>query len=62
MKKTYYLLMPLLILIALTRVNSQNVHGSASVNLGYSASEGWQLISSGVEENLLSVHFANYTQ
>jgi photosystem II stability/assembly factor-like uncharacterized protein len=61
MKKTYYLLMPFLLLMALTRVNSQNVPGSVSGNQGFSTPEGWQLIASGVEENLLSVHFANYT-
>jgi len=61
MKKTYFFLMPFFLLLALTHVNSQNVPGSASGNLDLSASEGWQLISSGVEENLLSVHFANYT-
>jgi photosystem II stability/assembly factor-like uncharacterized protein len=61
MKKTYFLLMPCLFLMALTRVIPQNVTKGGSGNLKSSPSAGWQLISSGVEENLLSVHFANRT-
>ena len=48
-------------MMALTRVTSQNVPNGESRDLDNSVSAGWQLIPSGVDENLLSVHFANVT-
>jgi len=61
MKKFYLVLVPCLIIMALTRATAQNVTGNGSGNRDCLASPGWQLVSSGVEENLLSVHFANST-
>lgn len=60
MKKSYTLVMPFLFLMAISHVNSQNTTLGLE-NLGTNISSGWQLISSGVDENLLSVHFANTT-
>lgn len=61
MKKISILLMSLFLLMVLNRVTSQNILNGNEGDTDQSATEGWQLISSGVEENLLSVHFANNT-
>jgi photosystem II stability/assembly factor-like uncharacterized protein len=61
MKKTYLLLTPFLLLFTMASVFSQNGTSGPS-NLDNINTSGWQLIASGVDENLLSVHFANTTQ
>lgn len=61
MKKTYFLLMPFFLIMALPHVIAQNGNIGGSGELQNYTSDGWQLISSGADENLLSVHFANPT-
>jgi photosystem II stability/assembly factor-like uncharacterized protein len=61
MKKTYLIIMPCLLLMAITRVTSQNILIGTTGGLDNTYTTGWELISSGVEENLFSVHFANPT-
>ena len=61
MKKTLFTALPFVFMLASTCMFSQVLPAGESGEQGNSYSSGWQLISSGVEENLLSVHFANST-
>jgi photosystem II stability/assembly factor-like uncharacterized protein len=58
MKKIYILFIPVLFLFI---INSAICQNTTSRNNDQLFTTGWQVIPSGVEENLLSVHFANPT-
>jgi photosystem II stability/assembly factor-like uncharacterized protein len=58
MKKIYILFIPVLFLLF---TNSAICQNTTSGNNDQLFTAGWQVIPSGVEENLLSVHFANPT-
>ncbi|MBK7031481.1 MAG: hypothetical protein IPH45_20820 [Bacteroidales bacterium] len=61
MKKIYLLLFPCFLLFAMPRGSSQIIPNDGTGSPDSKFAAGWQLIQSGVEENLLSVHFANPT-
>lgn len=61
MKKIYLVLLPCLLFMALAVGYAQNITNGGIDKLNCTASPGWQVVASGVEENLLSVHFANNT-
>lgn len=61
MKRTFLLFSVCVFLVAITRVQSQNITTGGPGKTDNHFTEGWQLISSGVDENLQSVHFSDHT-